>query len=277
MNAKQWVLGTALGSLLLSARDRVDLVRLAMATNPENIGTLANDQLAGLLVTSLGRSNTTFLDVGAHIGSVSAAVLRGDPSIAIHAVEAMPDKAASLRRKFPSIKVHECAAGDREGEVKFFINKKLSGYSSLGKPAEAGADSVAMISVTMKTLDSLVDATNVDVIKIDVEGAELGALRGARRLIAAARPTVMFESAPGDANGLGYTKEAMWQFFEEYDYEIFVPNRVAHDGEGLSEAGFTESHLYPRRTTNYFAVAAERRVELRDRARRMLGIPGGGA
>ena len=277
MNAKQWVLGTALGSVLLSARDRVGLIRLAMATNPENIGAVANDQLAGLLVTSLGGSNTTFLDVGAHIGSVSAAVLRRDPTIAVHAVEAMPDKAADLRRKFPSIKVHECAAGDRESEVKFFINKKQSGYSSLGKPARADNETISMISVAMKTLDSLIDTENVDVIKIDIEGAELGALRGAPKLIARARPTVMFESAPGDSNGLGYTKEAMWQFFKENNYDIFVPNRVAHDGEGLSQASFAESHLYPRRTTNYFAVASERRTELRDRARRVLGIPGGGA
>ena len=158
----------------------------------------------------------------------------------------------------------------------FFVNRKQSGYSSLGKPDKANNETISAISVRMKTLDGLIDAEDVDVIKIDIEGAELGALRGARNLIARARPTVMFESAPGDANGLGYTKEAMWQFFAENDYEIFVPNRLAHDGEGLGQTNFAESHLYPRRTTNYFAVASERRTEVRDRARQVLGILGGG-
>jgi hypothetical protein len=117
-----------------------------------------------------------------------------------------------------------------------------------------------------------VPAVPVDVIKMDIEGAELGALRGAVRLIERCRPTVMFESAPGDPNGLGYTKEALWQFFNDIGYEIVVPNRVAHDGAGLSQEGFVEGHLYPRRTTNYFAIASERRREVRDRARSLLGI-----
>ncbi len=271
MNAKQWVLGTALGDALISVRDRVGLVWMSFG-NPESIGTAANDQMASLLVSCLSKPSSTFLDVGAHIGSVSAAVLKRDRSVRVEAVEAMPDKVAKLRRKFPGIKVHGYAAGDSEGEVTFFVNTRQSGYSSLGKPGGGVGDPITSISVSMKTLDSLIDATDVDVIKIDVEGAELGALRGASRILADSRPTVMFESAPGDANGLGYTKEALWEFFAAIDYEIVLPNRLAHLGAGLTQPGFLESHVYPRRSTNYFAVASERRDELRDRARKALSI-----
>jgi FkbM family methyltransferase len=272
MNAKQWFLGGALGSVLLSTRDRVNLLSLALASNPESIGALANDQLAGVLVTRLSKPNSTFLDIGAHIGSVSASVLRYDASVKVEAIEAIPDKAANLRRKFPVIKVHECAVGDRQGEVQFFVNTRQSGYSSLGRPGGQDANTIKPISVPMRTLDGLAVAGTVDVIKIDIEGAELGALLGGRKLIEQQRPTVMFESAPGDANGLGYTKEAMWQFFEQQGYEIVVPNRLAHNGAGLTQVGFVESHLYPRRCTNYFAIPLERRLELRDRARKVLGI-----
>ena len=272
MNTKQWVLGTLLGDALLSVRDRMILLGLATASNPESIGTVANDQLAGLLVSCLSKPNSTFLDVGAHIGSVSAAVLRHDSSVKVEAIEAMPDKAANLRRKFRAVKVHECAVGDRDGEVTFFVNTRQSGYSSLGKPEGEAGLAMTEISVAMKTLDGLVDSASVDVIKIDVEGAELGALLGGQELISRCRPTVMFESAPGDINGLGYTKEAMWQFFESRAYEIVVPNRLAHEGAGLTQEGFVESHLYPRRCTNYFAIASERRIEVRERARKLLGI-----
>lgn len=271
MKAKQWVLGSILGETLISVRSAFEMVE-AMLRKPETLGTLANDQLAGRLVTALNRPQTAFLDVGAHIGSVSAAVERHDPSITILAVEAMPEKVANLRRKFPRFVVHECAAGDHAGEVTFFINTTQSGYSSLGSPGTAAAGAIVPIKVAMKTLDELVSADAVDVIKIDIEGAELGALRGAVQLIARCRPTIMFESAPGDVNGLGYTKEALWQFFNNIGYEIVVPNRLAHDGAGLTEGGFVESHLYPRRTTNYFAVSSERRREVRDRARKLLGI-----
>lgn len=276
-SAKQWMLGSPIGRLLMSGRDTLDLVRAALR-NPESVGTLANDQLATLLVTRLPRAGQVFIDVGAHIGSIITAVAQRDPSIRIVAVEAIPEKADRLRRKFPNVPVHACAVGDQEGEVSFFIHTRQSGYSSLGRPAP-GADpgdgrdeGIREVRVPIRRLDDLVAPEGIDVIKIDVEGAELGVLRGSQRLIAASRPVIMFESGPGDAEGLGYTKPAMWQFFADARYSLHVPNRVAHNDEGLSLEGFVESHTYPRRTTNYFAIPAERRIEIRDRARALLGI-----
>src|SRR6185436_19963647 len=119
--------------------------------------------------------------------------------------------------------------------------------------------SIRGVKVPIRRLDDLVAPEGIDMIKIDVEGAELGVLRGAPKLIASSRPVIMFESGPGDAAGLGYTKPAMWQFFADQRYTLHVPNRVAHNDEGLSLEGFVDSHVYPRRTTNYFAIPQERR------------------
>lgn len=270
--AKQWLLGRRLGRALMAGRDRLDLLRAALKA-PESVGTVANDQLAALLVTRLARPGTTFIDVGAHIGSIIAAVAERDASIRIVAVEAIPQKAERLKRKFPGVPVHACAVGDQDGEVSFFINTQQSGYSSLsGAGAGAANGSVQEVRVPIRRLDDLVDHAGIDVIKIDVEGAELGVLRGSLQLLAASRPVVMFESGPADAPGLGYTKPGMWQFLADQGYELLLPHRLAHDGDPLSLAGFVDSHVYPRRTTNYFAVPAERRVEIRDRARSLLGI-----
>jgi FkbM family methyltransferase len=233
------------------------------------VGTVANDQLSEFLVTKLCKSGKTFLDVGAHIGSIIASVSQHDRSITIIAFEAIPEKVVSLRRKFPGVVIHGCAVGDREGTVAFFIDTERSGYSSLGKSQSAR---VREIVVPMKRLDDLVTAKTVDVIKIDVEGAELGVLRGATRIVSENRPVIMFESAPGDQNRLGYTKEDLWEFLARLGYVTVVPNRVAHNDAGLSCEGFIESHLYPRRTTNYFGIPQERRIETRDRARELLRI-----
>jgi hypothetical protein len=83
----------------------------------------------------------------------------------------------------------------------------------------------------------------------------------------------MFESGPFDNEGLRNTKEALWEVLFDQNYVVLVPNRVAHNDSGLSKECFIESHLYPRRTTNYFAIPKERRMELRDRARKVLKIP----
>jgi FkbM family methyltransferase len=242
----------------------------AIYKRPEGVGTIVNDQLATFLVVRLCLPDKEFIDVGAHIGSILSEVIRYDPSIKLYAVEPIPEKIDSLRRKFPAIQVFGCALGESEGEAAFFENTKHSGYSSLGRPA----NSVASIEkkVPLRTLDGLISSKKIDVIKIDVEGAELGVLRGGNDLIAANRPLVLFESGPPKDDGLGYTKELMWQWLDEHNFDVVLPNRVAHDGPGLSLDGFVESHVYPRRTTNYFAIPKERRIQVRDRARSVLKI-----
>ena len=260
---KQLILGSPVGRAAMRGRGAVELLRAPK----EELGTLANDQIAEQLVTRLCAPDRVFLDVGAHIGSIVAAVARHCPGARIVAVEAIPEKAMRLRRKFRRVEVHCCALAEREGEAAFFIDQARSGYSSL---AAGGEGRVREIRVPLTRLDTLIPRADVDLVKIDVEGAELGVLRGAEALVAGARPVVMFESGPAEV--LGYTKPAMWAWFAERDYEVVVPNRLAHTAPPLSLEGFVDSHHYPRRTTNYFAVPAERRAEVRARARKILDL-----
>jgi FkbM family methyltransferase len=268
MNIKQIMLGGNIGHLLMCGRSKFQLLSAAVLS-PEQAGTIANDQIAAYLLPRLCQPGKTFVDVGSHIGSVVAEVQHHDSSISIIAIEAIPEKAERLHRKFPRVTIYNYAVGDQEGKVSFFINLKRSGYSSLGKLANSAE--LHEITVTMQRLDGLILANNVDVIKIDVEGAELGVFLGSKVLITDNRPVIMFESGP-DINELGYTKSAMWEFLTNLGYTIHVPNRVAHNDDGLSVAGFIDSHVYPRRCTNYFAIPTERRIEIRDRAREILDV-----
>jgi len=264
---KARLIGTSLGMWLLEVCDKLHLVRAACAS-PESVGTLANDQLAALLVVSICRSGHVFVDVGAHIGSIVASARRRSSPSKIVAVEAIPDRAASLRRRFSDVEIVQCAVGEGDGaEVAFFVNEGRSGYSSLAR-----RDGLREIRVPLRTLDSVLAGSDVDVIKIDIEGGELGALRGAVEVLSRHRPTVMFESAPGCGARLGYSTTALWNFLDGHGYLVVAPNRLAHDGDAMSLEAFNDGHLYPRRTTNYFAVARERREEVRDRARVVLGI-----
>ncbi|EMI16087.1 FkbM family methyltransferase, partial [Rhodopirellula maiorica SM1] len=63
MNIKQILLGTWFGDLAMFSREKIDIVRAALI-QPEAVGTIANDQLASMLVTSICQSGETFLDVG---------------------------------------------------------------------------------------------------------------------------------------------------------------------------------------------------------------------
>jgi FkbM family methyltransferase len=264
---KRVLLGSGFGSVALAARGTVELLR-ATYGSPESIGTLVNDQLATFLTTRLCLPKKGFIDVGAHIGSIISQVAHYDASIKLYAVEPIPEKISILRRMFPTIELHQCALGESDGEITFYVNIKRSAYSSLAKPANDL--NTVEINVPLRKLDSIIASDDIDVLKIDVEGAELGVLRGGDKLIARSRPLIMFESAPTAYDELGCTKGPLWEWLHEREFDIVVPNRVAHDGPGLNLEGFVEAHFYPFRTINYFAIPKERRLEIRDRARSLL-------
>lgn len=273
---KRFLLGSVAGHWALKARSKGELIRAAIA-NDENIGCLMNHALAASLTTRICNPEMTFVDVGAHIGSVVAEVQRSSPSTEIIAIEAIPEKATELRRKFPGITVHQCAVGAKPGSVPFFVDLTQSGYSSLSRSNIQTKDAVREIQVDLRCLDDLIPVKGIDVIKIDVEGSELDVLRGATAVLAGSAPLCMFESAPIPLDGSGadrheQAKADLWNFLNDRNYSVLLPNRLAHNDPGLGCHGFVESHLYPRRTTNYFAVPSQRRVEFRDRARRLLGI-----
>ena len=269
LKLKQRLVGTRLGPSVLRVRTIWELWK-TVCSNPEAGGMASQDACARLLLPHLCSPSSQFLDVGAHIGSVIAAIRRHHPSIRVIAVEGVPEKASALARTFRNIDVYSCAVGETEGEVTFFVDEVRPGYSSLARNAKAG---VREIVVPMRRLDTIIsNSANVDVLKLDVEGAELGALRGASTLVARCRPVIFFESGPHGGEALGYTIEALFSWFAAVEYQILVPNRVAHNGPGLALEGFIESHYYPSRTRNYFAVPKERRTEFRDRARCALGV-----
>lgn len=263
------IVNNRLGAAARGLRDRWELFRAA-AGRVEQVGFLANDYLARLLLERLCLPGRIFIDVGAHIGSVVDGVRRHSRPAHIVAVEAIPEKAAALRRRFPGTTVHALALGEAAGEARFFVAESQSGYSSLDATLSERAANVRAITVPVERLDALVAAEGVDVVKIDVEGAELGVLRGAEAVVAASRPSILLESGPEAM--AAYPKAALWDWADAHDYALLVPDRVAHQDDGLSRDGFLEAHLYPRRTTNYWAIARERRDEVRARARDVLRL-----
>lgn len=265
---KARLVGSALGSALFEMRNWWDLRSISFR-NPERASVISNAIIADTLIGRLCQPGTAFLDIGAHIGSILSMVHRQDSSIAIHAIEADADKAKNLKEKFPYCTFQTVAVGEENGTATFFLDRDRPGYNSL---AEQDGN-VERVEVEVCTLDTLYPDINFDVIKIDIEGAELGALRGGSALLHRARPTIMFESARVDTNSLGFSPEALWQFLESIGYVIVTPDRLAHTAAPMDLSCFLDSHFYPRRTLNYFAVASERRDEIRTRSYGILGQP----
>ena len=143
-----------------------------------------------LLIESLLGPGSVFVDVGANIGLHTMAAARAMHGIGtIVSFEPFERTAMHLGRAVAIngheaiVRVVQAAASDAPGQRKLYLGP-TSGHHSLHKfQDDASHGRSVMIEVT--TLDaSLDDVGAVDLLKIDVEGAELEVLAGARAVIA---------------------------------------------------------------------------------------------
>jgi FkbM family methyltransferase len=163
-------------------------------------------------------------DIGAHVGYYTLiAARRVGPRGAVFSFEPDPENAAALRQHVRRnrlegvVTVSEIAVSDSDGHGKFISG---GSHASTGHLTEAGDGGVAVQTTTIDTLNTR-GARPPDVIKMDVEGAELAALTGARRTLHQFRPTVYLSvhssalrvDSVAFLSALGYRLES----FSEYD------------------------------------------------------------
>lgn len=129
----------------------------------------------------------TAVDVGAWYGPWTARLLRRADRVV--SVEPTPPLARQLRDSFPTVEVVEAAVSDHAGTASLHVpdGGAIVGTSSLEQPGQGDAVEVRRI-----TLDSL-GLTDVRFVKIDIEGHELPALRGAAQTIGRDRPALLIE------------------------------------------------------------------------------------
>ncbi|EIM78862.1 FkbM family methyltransferase [Nitritalea halalkaliphila LW7] len=82
----------------------------------------------------------------------------------------------------------------------------------------------ALEEIVLDTLDAVCKAQGIkriDFIKIDIEGAELSALKGAEQTLRAHLPTLLLEVNKQACAAAGYTAEELLSFLRELGYRRF--------------------------------------------------------
>ncbi|NOX29198.1 MAG: FkbM family methyltransferase [Actinobacteria bacterium] len=149
----------------------------------------------------------TVIDCGANIGVISfyAAAIVGSTGRVV-AVEALSDNARLLRisaalNGFDHVEVHNAAVGDRPGSLVIDTAAGSNGIvggrlDELIHTSDPAVLAVRTVCPTL-TLDSLADSLDrVDLIKLDVEGAEGLAVAGGMKLLERDLPVVLLEYSP---------------------------------------------------------------------------------
>jgi len=193
------------------------------------------------IFTNFIKVGMTVVDIGVNKGyfSLLAAKLMHDCGRVL-SFEPNPDNCYWIRRSieannYKAVKLFELALSDKEGEATFYPGKR-SGWGSLYfYPVKAEPDQKP-ITVKTATLDDILsrqDINGVDLIKIDVEGAELLVLKGAEETLKKAKNVKLLMDIDLKDDG---QRHELFDFLRQCGFKVFKIGKVLRPIQSINGA-----------------------------------------
>ena len=201
---------------------------------------------------TLLKSGEQAIDIGAHKGSHLYGMAESvGKSGKIYAFEPIPTlfrrlKKQRRKRHLSQIKLYRNALGLSKQKTTFQYFHKFPAYSGLNRrdtPFNDIEGELEEITVKQTTLDRIFwyKKSSINYIKLDIEGGELHALMGGKRLLSHSRPIIVFEGGNASSASIyGYTKEDFFGFFEMHHMSIYTI-----DGQPFTEKSWDTNPEYP--------------------------------
>jgi FkbM family methyltransferase len=193
----------------------------------------------------------TFLDAGANEGVYTVfAAKRLGPSGTVWAFEPSLREAGRLRRNLDlnnlSARVFPLALADRAGHAEMSVaGYGHEGLNTMGKFVhEIEERGKEIIQVTR--LDDAVSEnplSRLDVIKIDVEGAELKLLQGAAATLRRYRPLLLFEASDRTLRQQGASREELLDYLRSQDYQLYLFDPYSGLPASASEGAYSDNMI----------------------------------
>jgi FkbM family methyltransferase len=182
------------------------------------------------LLSQLLEPGMTVLDGGANEGAyaVFLGALVG-PLGQVIAVEPSPRERERLQENarlngMAHISLINAALAEQPGEVDLLLAEAAhAGQNTLGSfmyPGVAAAGSVRVPATTIDLLVGTEGLMRLDMVKLDLEGAELRALTGAQETLRRWRPLVLLECAPSALSRQGASLRDLRRLFDECGYQM---------------------------------------------------------
>jgi FkbM family methyltransferase len=204
------------------------------------------------------------LDVGGNVGRHTIPMAEAvGPEGHVHVVEPIPYIADRMQANLEKagvagrVSVLRAAASHAPGQARFHVVVGAEPLSSLSRDMAASRNrgELREIVVEVVTIDQRFGALPLRFVKLDVEGAEFDAMKGAAGLLRTARPVLAFEDGRARAaQHFGYSLETYYRFFDAMDYVVL-------DLFGLPVGIEHGRHAGP---WNFFAAPREAVADVRD-------------
>jgi FkbM family methyltransferase len=182
-------------------------------------------QVVDFFLHQVCTGNKYFADVGANIGFYSLLFSHNNPDGRVDAFDPVPEALVKIYQNAKinedsDININACAIGNEQGVSEIFVNSGHIGESSLSEELYA-TDKTHSYVVAMRTLDGIYNTGQEappDVIKIDVEGAELDVLQGGQRMLRNHTPELLLEIHPPMFTDAAATIEQIVTLLESAGY-----------------------------------------------------------
>jgi FkbM family methyltransferase len=185
------------------------------------------------------------IDVGANIGLITSVLSHqvGDEG-RVFAFEASPIHFQSLERNVALQRLRNCtlyctALAEREAKYTHFTTH--SSGSLVSDFSQFGMECIGRAEVSARPLDSILpkdEWSRISFIKLDVDGNEIGVLRGARQILEASKPLVLVEVSERTQAQAGSTAADLLACLREFGFCFRIaPGRFSPDGKEVLSLG----------------------------------------
>lgn len=183
------------------------------------------------ILSRVGQHCEVIFDVGANVGFYAVELgLRCAAAAKIFSYEPLLDAFqaltlnVSLNDLEEKVRCVNLGLSDSKSEQELFVPES-SGSSASSLRNLHPQEKVTRVIVELSTIDDQVRERNLmslDLLKVDVEGAERQVLAGGRRSIASFRPVIFLELLRKWSGVFGYQPQTVLNELEQLDYECFA-------------------------------------------------------
>lgn len=243
--------------LIVILQDMKDLIKRMIKSIPIDFTkNQAYDSQTKLVLNKVCKKDSNCIDIGCHKGEVLDLIIKYAPEGTHFGFEPIPLMYEALKKKYAgtSCHIYNLALSEIKGTTAFNHVVSNPAYSGIRqRKYDKSNEVIEMIDVKTDRLDNVIPIqTKIDLIKIDVEGAEYQVLSGGKELIRRHHPVVIFEHGMGASDFYGTTPEMIYDYFESLDYSVSTMKNWLNDGPAFNKVEFSEQFY---RKVNYYFIA----------------------